>query len=166
MYITIWFLSTLPIFPIFCISSRLRKNDFIGKRRQIHNESYSDIHHSTRNFTMIPNLKSKNIFAYALKRKSRLKKFAWAKPKNVGKFIALNPALCSVLVCCSLSRILCSFSIFNFSINLSESRSFFSTSRSFSSREKDSVEEDFFSASRRWMISSRFFVDFLLVYYF
>ena len=86
--------------------------------------------------------------------------------KNVGKFIALNPALCSVLVCCSLSRILCSFSIFNFSINLSESRSFFSTSRSFSSREKDSVEEDFFSASRRWMISSRSFVDFLLVLYF
>ena len=162
MYITIWFIFKLPIFPIFCISSRLRKNDFIEKRRQIRYESYSDIHHSTRNFTLIPNLKSKNLFAYALKRKSRLK-FARANPKNVGKFIALNPALCSVLVCCSLSRILCSFSIFNFSINLSESRSFFSTSRSFSSREKDSDEEDFFSASRRWMISSRSFVDFLLV---
>ena len=62
MYITIWFIFKLPIFPVFCISSRLRKNDFIGKRRQIHYESYSDIHHSTRNFTLIPNLKSKKYF--------------------------------------------------------------------------------------------------------
>jgi len=33
----------------FCKSSRLRKNDFTGKRRRIYNESYSDIHHFTRN---------------------------------------------------------------------------------------------------------------------
>jgi len=44
MCIIIWFIFKLPIFPIFCISSRLRKNDFIEKRRQIYNESYYMIH--------------------------------------------------------------------------------------------------------------------------
>ena len=86
MYITIWFIFKLPIFPIFCISSRLRKNDFMGKLRQTHNESWCDIHcdvhYSTRNLTLIPNLKSKHIFANAFKRKSCLKKFAWASEQR------------------------------------------------------------------------------------
>ena len=82
MYITIWFIFKLPIFPIFCLTSRLRKNDIMGKRRQIHNESYGHIHHSTRNFTLIPILRSKHIFVFAFKRKSCLKKFAWASEQR------------------------------------------------------------------------------------
>ena len=46
------------------------------------NNSYLRRHHSTRNFTLIPILKPKNISAYALKRKSSLKKIALADPKN------------------------------------------------------------------------------------
>ena len=105
-------------------------------------------------------------FPISLSRFSRTSWLYSIRLRNWSISVSSCKRRCSVLVCCSLSRIRCSFSIFNFSINRSESRSFFSTSRSFSSRVKDSVEEDFFSASRRWMISSRSFVDFSLVYYF
>ena len=47
---------------------------FDGKRRQIHNESYSDIHDSTRNFTLIPNLKSKKYFCLRIEEKIALEK--------------------------------------------------------------------------------------------
>ena len=62
MYINIWFILNLPMFPIFRTYSRLRKYEFAGKRRRIRSESYSLIHQSTRNFTLIPNLKSKKYF--------------------------------------------------------------------------------------------------------
>lgn len=50
-------------------------SDLISKK-------YENLHHSTRNFTMISILKSKNIFANVFKRKSRFEKFTFADPKK------------------------------------------------------------------------------------
>ena len=57
--------------PISRTESRLRKYEFFGKCRRIQNKSYINIHHSTRNFTLISILMSK-IFSHAFKENRNL----------------------------------------------------------------------------------------------
>ena len=78
MYIDIEFILNSRTFSRLGTFSRLRNLELEGKRGQIQYESYINIHHSKRNFTLILKLKSKFIFAHALYRKAHFKKFAWA----------------------------------------------------------------------------------------
>ena len=55
VYIDPWFILNLPTLSEF-YTSRLRKNDFTGKRRQIQIESYLNIFQSTPNLTLILHL--------------------------------------------------------------------------------------------------------------
>ena len=78
------------MFPLFCTYSRLRKYELLGKHGQIQYESYSLTHHSTRNFTLIPILKSKKYFRLRIQEKAAFEKIcAGGSKKNL---IDLNPA--------------------------------------------------------------------------
>ena len=73
MYIDIWFILDLPLFPKFDTSSRLRKYSNLGKFKLNHISIYIIRREIQRWFRIwIQNF----IFAYAYKRKTRFKKIA------------------------------------------------------------------------------------------
>ena len=75
----IWFILNLPTFSRFGISSRLRNFEFEGKL----NMNHISLHINRREIWRWFRIWSPNfIFAYAFKRKTRFKKFAWADSKN------------------------------------------------------------------------------------